>query len=692
MPAAVANQGVGPGIRWKRFMAVAGLIAATLSGAAPALREQVSLNGVWREGGMVPTYAGENFDRKTFARIVAVPAGWEGRRIRLEFGAVNFIARVFVDDEMAGEHIGGWLPFAIDVTDKVRPGNSFELRVEVLDRTHPPITDERGKMLWPIGDSTPCAGIVDDVWLRAYGEVAIEDAHIVTSVKKGELEVTWRVRNETQSTAAIVVGGEVAKPGATRTTLSLRSAPVEITSGATQTVVVRKPWPEAELWWPDQPVLYHLESKVLANGRELDRETRRFGFREIAIEGAHFTLNGVRMNFRSDWVLFGSARHWGAQAYTPEGWAQALQDVKRMNVNLVRLHKHPAPRFAMDVADELGMCLMAESAINGANAEKFSDGFNKPAYMVNALQWVAGWVPAVRNHPSIVLWSTSNEMSVITPEDARTIEQTIRAADETRPVGSEDLTNIGVPVDIGHRTLSVHYPRRGGKWNAQPWGNDRGIYAWQEFVSPDRPTMTGECLWTPPPEEALPEQQRTIWWQGVWTRGMRYTGWAQIGPPVWRWARKEPHSLRAINLRNAFSPVAVFDRAYDELGIAPYVGAGHEFIGAWPEVDEGAWLERVLVIYNDDFRDTLVRVALTLEVDGVAMAAGEAAYEVALGEHREIPCRFQVPFSGGKTMQLRLRAFKGGQLRFEEARHFRLREAARRGVSSDRILLGATQP
>lgn len=672
-----------------QFILTVLIAAATLSGAAPALREQVSLNGVWRDGGVVPTYSGDDFDRKTFARAVSVPAEWKGRRIRLEFGAVNFIARVFVDGEKAGEHVGAWLPFAIDITDRVRPGGSFELRVDVLDRTHPPITDERGKMLWPVGDSTPYAGIVDDVWLRAYGEVYIEDARIVTSVKKKELEITYLVHNSTSSTATVVLAAEVTRSGGTRSVITLGGDSTGIPSGESRTVVVRRPWPDAELWWPDQPVLYHLKSKVMANGRELDRETRRFGFREIGIEGRHFVLNGVRVNFRSDWVLFGSARHWGADAYTPEGWEKALGEVKRLNVNLVRLHKHPAPSFAMDVADEQGMCLMAESAINGANAEAFINGFNKPAYMVNALKWVAEWVPAVRNHASIVLWSTSNEMSVITAEDARSIEQVIRAADKTRPVGSEDLTNIGVPVDLGHSTLSVHYPRRGDwKWNAQPWGNDRGIYAWQEFVSPDRPTMTGECLWTPAAGLPLPEQQRTIWWQGVWTRGMRYTGWAQIGPPVWRWARKEPDSLRATNLKNAFSPVAVFDKAYDELGIAPYVGAGHEFVGAWPEVSEGAWLDRVLVVYNDDFRDTRVRVSLSLEVDGAVLASGEDTYEVGLGEHRDVPCRLQVPFGSGKTMKLLLRAFKGNRLRFEESRIFRLRETGRGGVSSNRILLG----
>ena len=667
------------------------LCASALFGAAPPLREQISLNGAWRQGGAVPVYAGDDFDAKTYSRAVDVPAAWAGKRIRLDFGAVNFIASVFVDGRKAAEHIGGWTAFSVDVTDLTKPGRSFELRLDVLDRTHPPISDEHGKMLWPLGGETPSAGIVDDVWLRAYGDVCIEDAQIITSVRHKTLEVRYTVRNTTARTARVVVAADVVQPGRSGIIARAASQAVEIPAGEVRKAIVTRAWGNGGLWWPDRPTLYYLQSKLLRDGKTVDQETRRFGFREIWIEGNQFRLNGVRMNFRSDWVLFGQPVHWGAEAYTPEGWAKAVDQVKSMNVNLVRLHKHPAPQFAMDTADEKGLCLVAESAINSAGIKSFVEGFDKPAYMANALKWVADWIPSARNHPSIMLWSTSNEMYVITPQDAHTIESVIRTADDTRPIGSEDVKNDGAGEDVGFDTVSLHYPRRGDwNWNAQPWGNDRGIYAWKEFLSPGKPTVTGECLWVPgPPALREAEQQRTMWWQGIWTRGMRYNGWAQIGPPVWRGVKDEPPgSLRVANLKNAFSAVAVFDKAYDELGIAPFVGSGHDPIEAWPEVDAGGWQDRTLVLYNDEFRDTGIDVAVRIEVDGKTVAQGSKAFTVQLGEHRDLPYRFQAPFAGGKTMTVVFQGFKGKQLRFEESRHFRLRKAGQSGKSSDRIQFG----
>jgi beta-galactosidase/beta-glucuronidase len=243
------------------------LCASALSGAAPPLREQISLNGAWRQGGVVPVYSGDGFDAKTYSRSVDVPAAWAGKRIRLDFGAVNFIASVFVDGRKAAEHIGGWIPFSVDVTDLTKPGRSFELRVDVLDRTHPPITDERGKMLWPLGGETPSAGIVDDVWLRAYGEVCIEDAQIITSVRRKTLEVRYTVRNTTARTARVVVAADVVQPGRSGIIARATSQPVEIPAGETRTAAVTREWENADLWWPDRPTLYNLESKVLRDGK-----------------------------------------------------------------------------------------------------------------------------------------------------------------------------------------------------------------------------------------------------------------------------------------------------------------------------------------------------------------------------------------------------------------------------------------
>ena len=105
--------------------------AATRRRPPPVLRDGRCLNGVWDRGGRVPVYGGEILHRRTYQRRVNVPAEWQGRIIRLEFAAVNYVADVFVNDVLLGRHVGGFIPFDLDVTDHVTCGESFALRVEV---------------------------------------------------------------------------------------------------------------------------------------------------------------------------------------------------------------------------------------------------------------------------------------------------------------------------------------------------------------------------------------------------------------------------------------------------------------------------------------------------------------------------------------------------------------------------------
>ena len=167
-----------------RFFTLCLFVAALLSGlraAPPPLREQISLNGEWPVGGTVPTYAGiASFGERDYERDVDVPAAWAGRIVQLEFGAVNFVAEVFVDGERLVEHVGGWNPFAVDVSRVARPGGRFHLKVHVKGPTLPPIVDEHGAVAWPIGGWKTLGGIADDVWLRAYGPVRVTDAFIQT--------------------------------------------------------------------------------------------------------------------------------------------------------------------------------------------------------------------------------------------------------------------------------------------------------------------------------------------------------------------------------------------------------------------------------------------------------------------------------------------------------------------------------
>ncbi|MGH9940948.1 MAG: sugar-binding domain-containing protein, partial [Pyrinomonadaceae bacterium] len=68
-----------------------------------------------------------------------------GRRAILRFGAVDYFAEVFVNGQRVGEHEGGYTPFQLDVTDKLRPGAN-ELLVRVVD---PPMDEKENRARFP---------------------------------------------------------------------------------------------------------------------------------------------------------------------------------------------------------------------------------------------------------------------------------------------------------------------------------------------------------------------------------------------------------------------------------------------------------------------------------------------------------------------------------------------------------------
>jgi hypothetical protein len=149
------------------------------------------------------------------------------------------------------------------------------------------------------------------------------------------------------------------------------------------------------------------------------------------------------------------------------------------------------------------------------------------------------------------------------------------------------------------------------------------------------------------------------------------------------------HPIRGTTLKNALAPVALFDKQYDDQGIAPYVGDGIRFIGRWPKVESGSALQRTLVLYNDEFQAERVTAEVLVKVGSETCARGSLAIDVPLGEHRELNCEFEAPRQPGKTMLLVLRTLKNSQVRFEEERWFTLEGAVKSGSSSNVVKLEA---
>jgi beta-galactosidase len=341
----------------------------------------ISLNGTWRiqpAGGTEQEIAVPGFWERvsglrdvheaTYTREFDVPESFAGRRVLLRFDAVGDAAEVSVNGQHAGGHVGACLPFEVDITALVTiPSTGNKLAVAVRDDTHFSVprqsNDRRDRKSWmPRGmGANNRKGLYQAVALLARPVVDIADVRIRTSVRQRELSVTYELFNGRKETIQAQLSAQVtSQDGKAAVTLPPKS--VELPGFVTTTVTLTAPFEGVELWQPDHPTLYTLQT-TLADSRNdtpLHRLSTRFGFREAWFAGIHFYLNGVRCNLRGESPAYSEKADLLA---THESTAEMVRRYQAANCNVLRFHSMPAPPHVLDVCDELGMLVIDESAI-----------------------------------------------------------------------------------------------------------------------------------------------------------------------------------------------------------------------------------------------------------------------------------------------------------------------------------------
>jgi len=650
----------------------------------PPLREEVSLNGTWdftpkgKKRGRIPVpeywdaAPGYETDTGTYEREVRVPAKWVGKIVRLDFEGVLHSADVFVNGRRIHTHVGGWIPFSVDVPDDVKPGSTFDLKVVVRGGNQPPIQKTRlaspGKRMsanWPVGwwGDRSRWGIVHPVWLRAYGRVCIEDAFIRTSFRKKLLTVEYTLANHDGRSRTVALSADVLEAKRKNPGVAHRPEPlrVKLAAGETKTITVKSAWKDPHLWMPDAPYLYVLRSRLVEGESVVDEEARRFGFREIWTKGNQFILNGVRAN------LMGTSSHLHCQSYqkeryryqTPESWPETVDTLLSLNIRILRHHMCPTPRWVLDVSDEKGLMIIEESAIYGSFWH-FDSQADKDRYTANCRKWIEPWVRDRRNHPSIVIWSAENENATwyggakYTTAELMAFGKMIREHDTTRPI-----TYDGDRVPDS--TFNLHYPEG---YMVEPKGS---IYSWCGQVRDDLPTGIGEFITHYTSHENVYDRDAAVrhhWWQGTWCRGLRYCNFTDVRPYTMMWTLDDPKSAKARNVKNSFAPVALFDKDYDDWGIDPLL------YKTYPMIVAGRTERRTLVLYNDEFRGDTVTVKVRVKSGKKVHARLDRKVKLELGEHVEIPFSFKVPAIAGKDLDMVLSTSKDDVKKFEERKRF----------------------
>lgn len=427
-----------------------------------------------------PSYPKEWADVKMawMKKTVSIPSGWEDKIIKLYFEAVAGNAEVYVNGTKVCENFDLFLPFSADITDVVKPGGTAEILVGVRNQALFEDNSTVGRRIVPAGSmwGIHISGIWQDVFLEAVPKVNIEDVYVKPLVSKGVLEMDVTVSNADTKKADLSLQG-VVKEWLNLAGRGVNEAPVpawdlgkdvldvpctrvSVAPGEKEKVTISVPVGEGSLrfWTPESPNLYSLLLSLNGRKQTVDLKYVRFGWREWTLEGTTHCLNGKPYELRGDsWHFMGIPQMTRRYAWA---WFTAI---KGMNGNAVRPHAQIYPQFYLDVADEMGICVLDETANWG------SDGgpkFDSPEFWEHSKDQLRRQVLRDRNHASVFGWSISNENKpVIIDVDRRPDliplqekawsdwRDIVRENDSTRPWISSDGEDDGngiLPVTVGH--------------------------------------------------------------------------------------------------------------------------------------------------------------------------------------------------------------------------------------------------
>ncbi len=423
-----------------------------------------------------------SFDEKSYEfvslyrRPFKLPAEAKGRRVFVDFEGVMTASTVWINGQKLGEYKGGYTPFSFELTPHVNWDGENLLAVDV-DST------ERADIP-PFGyeiDYLTFGGLYREVALRIVPDTYIEN---LFAMPKDVLS------NHPSLEVRCFLDGPASSWSTPRTLEVELLDGDRVVSKASQKVAAKPPTQQEmalqavtlsnlgqiRLWDLQHPQLYTVRVRLLEQGKVVDEDTRRFGFREATFTDQGFSLNGKVIKLR------GLDRH---QTFPFVGQAMpgrvqrrdALILRNQLKCNIVRTSHYPQSRHFLDACDEIGLLVLEEI----------------PGWQhIGDLAWQAISVDNVRrmvrrdwNHPSVILWGVRINESRDNHDFYVRTNAMAHSLDPSRQTGgiryfqeSEFLEDVFTMNDFGWPLKPPNHPK----------------YLNTEFVGHTYPTKTIDSL------------------------------------------------------------------------------------------------------------------------------------------------------------------------------------------------------
>jgi beta-galactosidase len=417
-----------------RIFAFVFLLAVMVSNSIAA-REITSLNGTWqiifdREniGKRDGWSQSETLDRQVsksipvpscweeteqdyegvawYTRTFTVPDEWRGRHVILRFGAVNYRAEIWVNGKAAGWHEGGYTPFELDVSKLLAYSEDNSLVVRVIGPllTRRQFIDDLQQDEMPHWRGAIAGGIHQSVELLAVDPCHVADIFVEPLIDEDAARIHATIENVSLENVRVTKTIRIFREGSPEATLAEDREIVNVAPGRTEFDIELK-IPESRLWSPDQPNLYVAQVQLQEEWQTLDISRARFGMRELTVRSEDFYLNGRRTYLKQ---IFVEGLYPTTLINPPdeEFLRREIILAKEAGFNVLRLWRKPAPKRMLDLADEMGIMVVAAPPF-----EAMSYGPTVTPQLETRLKAeVRELVLRDRNHPSIIYWEIFNEI------------------------------------------------------------------------------------------------------------------------------------------------------------------------------------------------------------------------------------------------------------------------------------------
>ncbi len=342
-----------------------------------------------------------------YKRLFTVPSAWKGKQVKLNFGAVDWKADVFVNDILIGSHQGGFTPFSFDITPYLSGKGEQKLVVRVWDPTekgYQPIGKQtsRPEGIW----YTSVTGIWQTVWIEP---VAVNHVTAVKAIPDIDKEVV----DVTVSAAKCCVAdyAEVALFDGVKQVSVAKGV-----TGKALRLAVKSP----KLWSPESPALYTMKISLYSAGKKIDEVSSYTAMRKISTKRDANGIMRMQLN-NKDYFQYGPLDQgwWPDGLYTAPTDEALLYDIKKtkdFGFNMIRKHVKVEPARWYYHCDKEGILVWQDmpSGDHGNNwaPHTYNGGTDKDRSSESIANYYQEWKEIMDlciSHPSIVMWVPFNE-------------------------------------------------------------------------------------------------------------------------------------------------------------------------------------------------------------------------------------------------------------------------------------------